>query len=183
MANNNDPAALVRAFDDAVYETQKRSILRVMLPGLAVGVVGLLTMPALLWVASAYMAAQTIRSRQSTIPALRHAFNEAAAPLAADYPALGKISTILAADRQSAASWLREIDPRAHKLRTPVVAGLAALAVATANPALFGMAAFVMASSLLDQQQDYTQDIRRQIASAEQGLNAQYKALLSGRAP
>ncbi|MBU0859126.1 MAG: hypothetical protein KJ667_04240, partial [Alphaproteobacteria bacterium] len=92
-----------------------------------------------------------------------------------------KLSTLLATDRQSPQSWLQELNPRKHYLRTPAVSALVAWGLVSANPTMIPLAAFVMAASLLDQQGDFVQSVRKQAGETRHNLRAWRTGLHFGR--
>jgi hypothetical protein len=126
----------------------------------------------LIWSAAVVMALRTVQQRHIEMPKLRQTFNAVAGGINEAKPKaeLKKVGAILDENRESPASWLAEIDPRKHPLRVPFVALLAGWGLISGAPTMIPLAAFVMASSMLDSQGDHVSRIRDQAAKARGAL-------------
>ena len=174
--DRNNPYLVAEGLENTLLRETRKSAL-VLFPGVIMALAGMATTaltgsPMLIWAAAAVMAIRTVQMRHMEMPRIRATFNAAAAHITENKPKaeLKKISDILTEDKTSARSWLSEIDPRKHPLRTPFVAFVAAWGVISGAPAMIPLAAFVMASSLLDQQGDDVSKVRDQAAQARGAL-------------
>ena len=133
--DRDNPYLVAEALENTLLRETRKSAL-VMFPGVFMALAGMAATavtgnPTLIWAAAAVMAIRTVQMRQMEMPRIRATFNAAAANIRENKPKaeLKKIGDILAEDKASARSWLSEIDPRKHPLRTPFVAFVAALSM------------------------------------------------------
>lgn len=174
--DKDNPYLIAEALENTLLREARKSAV-VLLPGVLIALAGMATTaltgnPLLIWAAASVMALRTVQMRHREMPRIRDTFNAAAAHIHEAKPKaeLKKISAILGEDKTSAASWLSELDPRRHPLRTPFVAFVATWGFISGAPAMIPLAAFVMASSLLDQQGDHVSKARDQAAQARGAL-------------
>lgn len=174
--DRDNPYLIAEGLENTLLREARKSAI-IMFPGIFVGLAGMATAavtgnPLLIWAAVAVMTIRTAQMRQIEMPRIRNVFNAAAAHIHEVKPKaeLKKVGDILAEDKSSAQSWLSELDPRKHPIRTPFVAFVAAWGLISGAPAMIPLAAFVMASSLLDQQGDHVSKVRDQAAQARGAL-------------
>ena len=174
--DRDNPYLIAEGLENTLLRETRKSAL-VMFPGVFMALAGMGTAavtgsPLLIWAAAAVMAIRTVQMRQMEMPRIRNVFNAAAAHIHETKPKaeLKKISDILAEDKTSARSWLSELNPMKHPLRTPFVTLVIGWGLLSGAPAMIPLAAFVMASSLLDQQGDHVSKVRDQAAQARGAL-------------
>jgi hypothetical protein len=172
-----NPYKIAEALENTLHRRQKRTVLAVQFPCLLIGMGAVMAGAAPAAIAamglvSAVMLARTVQERHGTVPRISQTFNAAVAGIDAAKPRaeLEKIGALLAENRTSRASWLAELNPRKHPLRTPAVAALVAWSLV--SPPALAFAAFVMAASMLDQHGDHVQKIREQAGEARAHLRA-----------
>lgn len=172
--DRENPHTLTVALETTLHQAQKHNIY-VMFPSLFLGLAGMgAQSPTLISVAAALLALRSYTSRLASIPEIRNEFRKAAANITEPRPQaeLAQIDKVMSEDRQSLNSWIKELDPRTHYIRTPVIGLMAAWGVASANPTMLPLAGFILGASLLDQQGDFIQKIRAQTTTARTNLRA-----------
>jgi hypothetical protein len=182
--DKTNPFIIAQALEGSLHQSQKQSILYFQFPGMALGLVGMaMASPVVIFAAAGLLGLRAYNGRMNTTPQLSTAFNDAATGITEPRPRaeLDKLGSLLATDRQSPQSWLQELNPRKHYLRTPAIGALVTWGLISANPTMIPLAAFVMAASLLDQQGDFFQSIRKQTTETRHNLRAWRTGLHFGR--